>query len=79
MLHDDAADQLQSLLRDVSDNDGLIVVPSTRLADVAGWDSLKTINLLVAIETRLGVRLRSSEIDKIERVGDLIDIVAARA
>lgn len=79
MSRDEALAQVKDVFRDVFDDDDLIVLPHMTAADIPGWDSLKMINLLVVIETRIGVRLRSSEVDGLRCVGDIVDIVAARA
>lgn len=78
MSRDEALAAVTSVFRDVFDDDDLIVSPEMTAADVPGWDSLKMINLLVVIETRIGVRLRSSEVDCLRCVGDIVDIVVAR-
>lgn len=78
MSRDEALSQVTEVFRDVFDDDDLVVRPEMVAADIPGWDSLKMINLLVAIEARLGVRLRSSEVDTLRCVGDIVDIVAAR-
>jgi acyl carrier protein len=40
--------------------------------DLPGWDSFKNVEILMACETRFGIRFRSKEIDAITSVGDLI-------
>ena len=41
--------------------------------DVDGWDSLKHIELIVAVETRFKVRFKTAEVGRLNNVGDLID------
>lgn len=78
MSRDEALVRVTEVFRDVFDDDDLVVRRDMVAADIPGWDSLKMINLLVAIEAQLGVRLRSSEVDKLHCIGDIVDIVAAR-
>jgi len=48
-------------------------------ADVDGWDSLAHINLIIALEKRLGVRFATAEISRLKEdgqtVGSLLDLV----
>ena len=46
-----------------------------RAADIEGWDSLKHVLLILEIEEFFGVRLPTSEVDKVENVGRLYDLV----
>ena len=42
-------------------------------ADVQGWDSLRHIELIVAVETAFSVRFKTVEVSRLQTVGDLID------
>ena len=44
-----------------------------------GWDSIKHISLIIAIEDRFGVKLKTAEIDGLKNVGDLQRIVRAKS
>jgi acyl carrier protein len=46
--------------------------------DVVGWDSAAHVNLILAIEMRFGITFRTSEIDDIRTVGELIDAICAK-
>jgi acyl carrier protein len=43
--------------------------------DVANWDSLNHVNLIVAIEGEINIRFSSSEISDLQDVGALMDLV----
>ena len=47
--------------------------------DVEGWDSFTHLNLIVATETRFGIKMRTDEIEGLTKVGDLVAIIVARA
>ena len=47
--------------------------------DVPGWDSLKQVALLIAIEKAFAVRLDLSELEKCKNVGEMANILAKRA
>lgn len=78
MTSDPILDRLQPVFRDVFGQPDLTVGRTTTAADVAGWDSLKHIDLIVAVEDTFGVRFKTSELGKLEDVGSLVDILRAR-
>ena len=74
--------QIQEVFRDVFDDPSLLLNDQMTAEDVDGWDSLAHINLIVAIEKRLGVRFATAEISRLKEdganVGSLIDTVARK-
>ena len=70
--------RLIPVFRKVFDDDELIVHASTTAADVKGWDSLRMVTLLLAVEKDFGVRLRSKEVDRLACVGDFIELLHAK-
>ena len=46
--------------------------------DVAGWDSFKQIEIIMATEERFGIRFSTRDLDRLQTVGDLIAVVAAK-
>lgn len=66
---------LTEAFRDVFDDDQLEIVPETRAEDIDEWDSLTNIQLLVAIEQKLGIRFTSSEVGDLRNVGELVEVI----
>jgi len=66
------------IMRETFDDDSLEVTRATAAKDVAGWDSIANIELLVALQTALGVKLRTGEIAGLKNVGELADTLTAR-
>jgi acyl carrier protein len=60
------------IFRDLFADDGIVLTPETTADDVDGWDSIKHISLIVAIEDRFGIRIGTGEIEKLSNVGDLL-------
>jgi acyl carrier protein len=63
--------QLTNVFREVFQDDDLAITPATTAEDVSGWDSAAHINLMLAVEARLGIVFNTSEIDDMRTVGDL--------
>jgi len=70
---------LTELFRELFADDTLELHAETTADDVDGWDSFTHLNVLVATETRFGIKLRTNEIEGLKNVGDLVRIIVARA
>ena len=71
--------RLTNVFRDVFDDDGIQLSRETPAADIEDWDSLEHINLMAAVESEFGIRLSMGEVSTMKNVGELVDIIAARA
>ena len=70
--------EVNSIFTDVSDNEGIVLNDGTSAGDVAEWDSLSHIQLVVAIEKHFKVKFTSAEIQKWKNVGELIDAIHSK-
>jgi len=68
-------DRLNRIFREVFDNDDINISPGMTANDVEGWDSLSHVNLIVAIETKFGIRFSQKELLTFKNVGDLLDSI----
>jgi acyl carrier protein len=74
----DTMTRLTSVIRQVFDDDQLVVRPETTAADIEGWDSINHVNLVLAVEREFKVRLSSSGIAGLKNVGELAKLVEAK-
>lgn len=65
--------RLTKIMRDVLDDDNLVVTPELTANDVEGWDSVSHITLIVAIEEAFGIKFKSAELEKMKNVGQLVE------
>jgi acyl carrier protein len=70
--------QLEEIFQNVFDEDSIQVTPQLSAKDVDGWDSLTHIRLMLAVEKAFKVKFTSSEIGKLENVGDLVGLIKTR-
>lgn len=70
--------QLTEIFADVFDEDSIKVTPELAAKDVDGWDSLAHIRLMLTVERAFKVKFSTSEIGKLENVGDLVALIKAR-
>jgi acyl carrier protein len=66
-------------LRQVFEDDTLSPNLATTPADVAGWDSLRTVLILAMLEERFALRFTTAEMDDMRCVGDLVHAIARHA
>jgi len=67
--------EITPIFRSVFGNETLQLSYQLSAKDVAQWDSLSYINLIVAIEMRLGIKFGMGEIAGLANVGELVDVI----
>ena len=70
--------RLTEVFQDVFDEDDIQVTRELSARDVDGWDSLTHIRLIVTVEKAFKVKFSTSEIGKLQNVGELVDLIKAR-
>jgi acyl carrier protein len=70
--------RLTEVFEDVFDEDSIEVTPELSAKDVDGWDSMTHIRLLLTVERAFKIKFSTSEIGKMENVGDLVKLIKAR-
>lgn len=69
--------ELTEVFREVFDDPSITIGPDTTAADIPEWDSQAHISLVVASESRFGVRFRTAEIEGLQNVGDFVRLIMA--
>jgi acyl carrier protein len=64
--------KLTEIFRDIFDDDTITLSPETTAVDIPEWDSVNHINLTVAAENAFGIEFRSTELEELRNVGDLV-------
>ena len=70
--------RLTGIFQDVFDEDSIEVTPKLSADDVDGWDSLTHIRLVLTIEKVFKIKFSTSEIGKLENVGDLVALIQGK-
>ena len=65
--------RLQTVFRDVFDDETIVLQPQTTSADIPSWDSLNQIKIIIASERAFGIRLKPREINALENVDEMVD------
>ena len=69
----DTFERLRRVFAAVFDDDELQLERTTTADQVEGWDSVSSVELMIALEKEFGVRFRTGEMASLEDVGQLID------
>ena len=78
MTHDEIHSSLTEIFREAFSDDTLELKPETTAKDVPGWDSVRMVTLILAVEQTFGIRLRSREIDQLKCVGDFVSLIGSK-
>jgi acyl carrier protein len=70
--------QLQEIAREAFRNDSLILTDSMGPYEVAGWDSLGHVNLMLSIEIEFDLEFSDEEMVRFSNVGELKRIIAEK-
>jgi acyl carrier protein len=74
----DTIARVNEIFQRVFEDDQLIVTRDTSAKDIDGWDSLRHVSLMVAIERAFKLRFSSKEVASLKNVGELLDLIEAR-
>lgn len=68
-------EKLQSVFRDVFEDDDIVISRTTTAKDIAGWDSVMNVTLMISVERAFGLRFKSGQIAGLKNVGELADVI----
>ena len=77
MSDDKVLSDVTSVFRDIFLRE-VVLKPEYTAADVAGWDSFKHIEIIMAIEERFGIKFSTKDLDGMKSVGDLLNQIKAK-
>jgi acyl carrier protein len=69
---------LSNIFQEVFLRDDLVLTPALTAKDVAGWDSFKLIEIVMAVESHFDIKLSTREVDRLKNVGDLVAVIASK-
>ena len=78
MTREEAYEKLNSVFRDIFDDEDITVNDATTADDIEDWDSLEHISLVVAVEKCFGIKFTMGEVMGMNNVGEMMDIILGR-
>jgi acyl carrier protein len=78
MTQAEIRDGMFSIIRSVLAMETLSLSPETAARDVAGWDSLRHVKIILRVEEQFAIQLSSREIDGLRNIGDFVTLIGAK-
>ena len=79
MSREEIYERLNEVFRDVFGDDDISVNDDTTAADIDGWDSLRHITLLAAIEDEFDIEFSMGQTVRMKNVGEMVDHIEEEA
>jgi acyl carrier protein len=70
--------KLTAVFRKVFNNDSLVLTDELTANDVDNWDSLSHMLLITEIENTFSIKFKLKDLNKMRKVGDMIDIIMSK-
>ncbi len=67
--------RLTELFRELFSDDDIVLRPEMTADDIEGWDSFNHLSIIVAVETRFSIKMKTSEIETLANVGALVEAI----
>ena len=70
----DVTNRVQQIFRDLFDDENITIFREMTAKDIAEWDSLNHVTLIVSIEKEFNIKFTLAEIQSFANVGQLLDL-----
>ncbi len=75
MTKNDILKHVQDILRDIFDDEDIIVTNDTVADDIEDWDSLEHINVITSMEKHFNIKFAMNEVTGFKNVGNMVDTI----
>lgn len=79
MTRTDIFERLQTIFRELFEDDTIVLTPETTARDVERWDSLSHVDMMIMVEEAFGVRFSTREVTGLANVGQLVSAIERRS
>lgn len=74
----DIKDKIKVILIAVLKHDNFVIDDTLTAKDVEGWDSLSHMIIITEIEKAFDIRFKLKELNKMNNIGDLVDLIQVK-
>jgi acyl carrier protein len=78
MKEEEITVKLKSVFEKVLEENDITITREITAQDIEGWDSLRHVQLISAVEIAFGIKFKLREVLGMKNVGDLIDLIHAK-
>jgi acyl carrier protein len=76
---DEVLAELQPIFEEALDEPGITLTRESNAANTPHWDSLAHVSIIEMVSHHFKIRFALTELQDLKKVGDLIDLVVAKA
>ena len=76
--HEEIKTRLNTVFRDVFDDESIEIFDAMTADDLDEWDSLSHITLVLAVEREFSITLKAAEVGELADVGEMIKLLIQR-
>lgn len=69
---------ITDLMRELADDDSIVITEQSTMEDVEAWDSLLHVKLMIAIARSYNIRFATADVTEPENVKELIDLIETK-
>ena len=77
-MNEQVLNRVREIVSDVLQVDQDAITPDSSAENVASWDSVQHLNLVLALEDEYGLQFLPEEMDQMKTVGEIVELVAAK-
>ena len=77
-MNEQVLNRVRQIVSDVLQVDGDAITSDSSPENVASWDSVQHLNLVLALEDEYGLQFLPEEMDQMKTVGEIAQLVAAK-
>jgi acyl carrier protein len=70
--------KLTEIVRAMLEDDTIVLSAETTADDVAGWDSMNHIFIVVEIERQFSIKFQTAEMEELRNVGELVQLIGTK-
>ena len=75
MERSEITEKLTLIFRDVFNNSSIEIDEEMTASNVESWDSLTHMLMILDVEEAFGIKFKLKDLNKIKKVGDIVDII----
>ena len=72
-------EKLTVIFKDLFDDEDIVLTPALTADDVAEWDSLRHIQLILAVQKAFKVKFSAADTANLKNVGELATLISAKS
>ena len=76
--YDDVMNLCTEIFRTVFSEPQLSIMATTSASDIAEWDSLAQITLLMSMEQTFEIKFSLDEVEDLQNVGEIVELILAK-